>query len=153
MPTNGMENTKNMIIMSYIPRMGRKQIMFTKTALQKLHGSFYHPSDDKILNMMRRTKPKQFETHDAKLLKNISKNCVTCQKFRPKPNRFRVTLPKEENLVFGQELSMDLVNIRGNTILHLICTSTRLSAAVFLDLNEADYGQSADGLWETFLDI
>eukprot|EP00171_Calliarthron_tuberculosum_P023580 IDg23580t1 len=132
---------------------GENKIMFTKTELQRLHRAFYHPSDEKLLNLMRRAKPKQAETHDAKLLKEISKKCDTCQKFGPKPNRFQVTLPKEEDLVFGEELSMDLMNIRGNKILHLICTSTRFSAAVFVDLNEADYGQGANGLWEAFLDI
>eukprot|EP00171_Calliarthron_tuberculosum_P006436 IDg6436t1 len=89
---------------------------------------------------------KEAEPHDAKIPKEVSKSCDINQKLGSKPNHFKVTLSNKAELVFGEEVSMDLMSMGGKSILHMICTSTRFSAAVFVDFSEADYDQGSDGL-------
>lgn len=47
----------------------------------------------------------------------------------------------EENLVFGNELSIDIVFLEGDAILRILDVATRLSAAMLLDKNGSTYRQ------------
>lgn len=62
--------------------------------------------------------------------------------------RFEVTLPNEDRIVFGSDLSLDLMFINGKALLHIVDTATKFSSATFLD----KYGQSTTGIWNAFID-
>jgi hypothetical protein len=62
-------------------------------------------------------------------------------------------IPEEaDKLVFGDELSIDLMWIEGDAVLHVVDTATRFSATTYLDTNGADYGQGVDGIWSALVD-
>jgi hypothetical protein len=52
--------------------------------------------------------------------------------------RFKVSIP-EDDLVFGDEVSIDLMFLDGNAVLHVVDTATRFSAAAFLDAHDETY--------------
>jgi hypothetical protein len=51
------------------------------------------------------------------------------------------------DMVFGDELSIDLMLIEGKSILHIFDTATRFSGAIFLN-----NGQSVEGVWTAFME-
>jgi transposase InsO family protein len=122
-------------------------ILFTKSELTKLHRGFYHPTNENLMNLLKRARPNDLDKDTNRLLQNISKSCETCQRLGPKPIQFKVSLPKEEDLIFGEELSIDLMFLGGKAVLHIVDTATRFSAATFLDSHTATYGQSVEGVW------
>jgi hypothetical protein len=62
-------------------------------------------------------------------------------------------IPEEaDKLVFGDELSIDLMWIQGNAVLHVVDTTIRFSELTYLDKNGADYGQGVDGIWSALVD-
>ena len=126
--------------------------LFTKNELIKLHRGFQHPPDEKLLNLIKRARPSECTEETTNMLRRVSENCDTCQRISQAPMRFKVTLPSEKDLVFGEELSMDLMFIDRNAILHVLDTATRFSSATFLDSNGSEYGQTAYGVWLAFLE-
>jgi hypothetical protein len=52
-----------------------------------------------------------------------------------------------EDIVFGDELSIDLMFIDGQAVLHVVDTATRFSAVTFLDSYNGSFGQSVEGVW------
>lgn len=98
---------------------------------------------------MKRARPNDLDKGTKGILKEISESCQTCQKLGPKPIRFKASIPIEDQLVFGSELSIDLMFIDSKAILHIVDSATRFSSAVFLD----DYGQRVEGIWNAFIDI
>jgi hypothetical protein len=57
-----------------------------------------------------------------------------------------------DKLAFGNELSIDIMWIEGDAVLHVVDTATRLSATKYLDTNGAEYGQGVDGVWSALFD-
>jgi hypothetical protein len=127
-------------------------ILFTKEQLKRMHLSFYHPSNQSIVNLIKKGRPEQLDQDTLKILEEISNACQVCQRLGPKPVRFKVSIP-EEDLVFGDEVSIDLMFLDGSAVLHVVDTATRFSAAGFLDDHGAAYGQSVNGVWLAFIEI
>ena len=123
------------------------KIHYTKQELIKLHRNFSHPNTDKLLNLLKLAKPDQDHEQTKKILEEIAANCEACQRFTVPPMRFKTSLQTEEELVFGDEISIDLMYIDNCAILHVVDTATRFSAATFLDKHGENYGQSVDGIW------
>jgi hypothetical protein len=122
-------------------------ILFSKSELTKMHRGFYHPSGDNLLNILKRARPDDTNQETIKLLQQIASACETGQKLGPKPIRLKVSLPNMEDIVLGDELSINLMFIDGQTVLHVIDTATRFSAATFLDSHNGSFGQSGEGVW------
>lgn len=127
-------------------------ILFTKTELIKLHKAFYHPANDKLLGLLKKARPDKCDRRDKFLLEQIKRSCDTCQRFSQRPRSFKVSFPSHDEIRFGHELSMDLMFINNQSILHIVDTATRFSAATFLDTNGAEYGQTIEGIWQAFID-
>ena len=117
-----------------------KEILFTRSELLKLHRNFYHPTVTNLMNLIKRAKPEEFNEATRKTLQEIADSCDTCQRSGPKPLRFSVSLPDEKDLVFGKEVSVDLMFIDGKALLHVVDTATRFSSATFLDSSGQNYG-------------
>ena len=128
-------------------------ILFTKSELHKLHRGFSHPASDKLLILLKLARPSHVNSETRKTLEKIKEACDTCQRFGPTPVRFKVSLPTEDDIKFGEELSIDLMWLDGKAVLHIVDTATRFSAASFLDSSGQDYGQSVEGIWLSFIEI
>jgi len=118
--------------------------LYTKSELQKFHRHFYHPSVNKLFNLIGRAKPEDATPETRKLLEDISKACATCQRFTPKPQSFQVSVPK--GIVFNQDLALDLMFLDSMAVLHVVDTQTHFSSAIFLQ------GQSVEDIWYAFLE-
>ena len=80
---------------------------YTRAELRKIHKHFWHPSSEKLFNLLKRIDPNT--TADTlKVLKEIQTACSTCQKLSKAPYRFRVSIPKGD-CIFNDQVTMDLV--------------------------------------------
>jgi hypothetical protein len=88
-----------------------------------------------------------------KILQGVSASCKTCQFLGPKPLRFRAVIPEAADKVdFGDELSIYLMWIEGDAVLHVVDIATRFSATMYIVTNGAKYGQGVDGVWSALVD-
>ena len=108
-------------------------VLFSRSELLKLDRGFRHPTDTKLLNLIRKARSHEATEAITKVLKEISKSCNTCQRLGSQPTIFKTTLPTLQEVKFGEEISMDLMFIEGKAILHIVDTATRFSSAIFLD--------------------
>lgn len=83
-------------------------------------------------------------------LEEIVRKCDIFQRFQSGPIRFRVSLPNENEQVFGKEIYFDLMFIYRKAIIHIIDTATHFYAASFLYVGSEQYGQSIDELCLAF---
>ena len=118
-------------------------VLYTKSELKKLHYHFFHPTSQKLFDLISRAKLEHATPETRSLLQQISASCKTCQHFTPRPQTFKVSFPK--NVVFNSVLALDLMYIRQQPILHVVDLSTNFSAARILP------GQSVQGVWSAFL--
>ena len=119
-------------------------LFFTRSQLVKLHRQFFHPSAQKLFNVMKRARPEEATPQTLKTLKDISARCDPCQRIQHAPTRFRVTLGADE-LRFNERIMMDIMFIDGDAVLHIVDKATRFSAASYLP------GNSTKTVWETIL--
>lgn len=98
-------------------------VMYSRAQLKKMHMHFFHPSAQKLFNLLKRIDPEQTTPETLDLLKQISKACSTCTVHSSAPHRFRVSLP-EDLCVFNHELALDLMWLDSNPVLHVVDTHT-----------------------------
>nr|AHF58602.1 polyprotein [Chondrus crispus] len=122
---------------------GEDEVLFTVSELKRMHQGFYHPSAEKLFNLIRRADPRDATTETRKILNNISQQCSNCQLHAPRPLRFTATIP--EGIVFNRMAILDLMWIQNQPLLHVVDHDTHYSAARFLR------GESTKDVWETFL--
>ena len=106
-------------------------VLFSRSEMLKFHRGFRHPTDTKLLNLIRKARPQEATEATTRILKEISKSCNTCQRLGLQPSRFKTALPTLQEVKFGEEISMDLMFIEGRAILHIVDTATRFSSAIF----------------------
>ena len=129
---------------SYVPLRIDTPTYFTRSQLHKLHRQFFHPSAEKLYNLLNRSRPEETTPKTLEILKDISKRCDPCQKIRRVPTRFRVTLGSE-NVRFNERIMMDIMYIGHSPVLHIGDEETKFSAAAFLP------SAGTDDIWKTFL--
>jgi hypothetical protein len=91
----------------------------------------------------RQTKPHEGTPDTRALLEKITEACKTCQHISKRPYRFRVSMP--EDVIFNQDLALDLMWLDGQATLHIADTRTLFSSAAILKR------QNAEGVWHAFL--
>ena len=119
--------------------------LFTKTELRKVHNHFYHPEPDRLYALFKRADPSSASPQLMSDLEKLNAVCDTCQREGYPPHRFRVSLPGD-NTVFNRENCLDIMNIRGHHILHVVDRDTRFSAAAIL------HGESTKDVWRAYMD-
>lgn len=87
---------------------------------------------------------KQFNPKLRESLIDIKKTCDTCEQLAKKHNRFRVTMPREDQ-VFNRTVGMYTMNIKSRSLLHVVDKDTKFSAATFLK------SKISDNVWEAFV--
>jgi len=75
---------------SYVALSTSHPTLFTRTQLQKLHRQFFHPSAEKLYNLLRRSRPADTTPATRKVLEDITARCDPCQRIRRGPTRFRL---------------------------------------------------------------
>jgi hypothetical protein len=73
----------------YLEWKPTENIMFTRHELQKLHRNMFHPTNQTLIEPIKRAKVEDLEEDGKKSLQEISASWKTCQFMGPKPLRFR----------------------------------------------------------------
>ena len=92
---------------------------FTRAQLHKLHLQLHHPSAGKLYNLLRRSRPEDTTPETKRILKELTKRCVPCQKIQPGPTNFRVTLGAR-SVRFNERVLMDIMYIGKTLVLHIV---------------------------------
>ena len=119
-------------------------VLFTRSELKKIHRQFKHPSTDKLMNLLKRSKLKDVDRNTRKMLEEIAQSCETCTTFSRPPERFRVTSPPDQ-IIFNEEVALDLMWLEGKAILHVVDCHTHFNSASALK------GHSVEDVWEAFI--
>ncbi|KAI1000166.1 hypothetical protein K3495_g8031 [Podosphaera aphanis] len=100
----------------------------SEVELRQLHRRFGHPSVNRLICTRERAR-RDDPTHYA-LLKKINKFCSLCQKYSRSPSRFKFVL--KDDLIFNHSVTVDVMYIDNQPILHVIDDSTSFQAARWL---------------------
>lgn len=97
----------------------------------KLHRSFAHPSEEKLLKLLNSSGKEWSENVELKNeIKKVTDNCQICKIYKKPPPRPTVSLPMSNQ--FQETVAMDLKQFEGRFILYMIDMCTRLSAGIFI---------------------
>lgn len=121
--------------------------LFTKKELVKLHCGFPHSPNDKLLNLPRLACPSEADFETYLIPGDIVKHRRDCQHYGPFPLRFKVAMPTEEDIDFGDEIPVNWKFSSGNAVLHVVDTATRFSVAALLDAHKCTYRLSIERVW------
>lgn len=119
-------------------------VIFTRAEVEKLHLHFHHPSSSKLLNLIRRNDPTKADSSVKKILEEISAAFEHCQEYSSGPLRFRASITPDE-LVFNQELAIDLLWLNKKPVIHFVDTHTNYQNAAFVAT------KSSEELWKLFM--
>jgi hypothetical protein len=119
------------------------ETFYSRQQLYRLHQHLFHPSADKLLNLLKRANPENLPADTKAVLKDISKSCHACQVYSSKPIHFQIRDPAA--IVFNHEIQLDLMYLHGKPVLHIVDVATTFSAANFLP------AQDVSSVWNTFL--
>lgn len=126
-------------------RWDLREVMYTRTELERLHLHFFHPSVQKLLALLKRGTPDRVKPDTPKIIQDIVDKCQGCKRFGIRPYRFRVSIPNED-VIFNHEVAIDLFWIDGNPVLHIVDTHTGYQN---IGLPKS---LSAQNFWDVFLE-
>lgn len=87
---------------------------FTQQELIKRYGGFYHPSTEKLFYLLKLTWPWKVVNTRKPFLQETSDRFSIFQRCSIVSLHFKATLASEENLNFGEDLSLDLTFLTEN---------------------------------------
>lgn len=122
------------------------EVCFTESEVQRLHKHFYHPTDDRLMALIRRAKPGEDTAETRSTVEKIRRACGICQRNAQEPMRFRVSMPEAE-CVFNRTVALDLMYLEGKSVLHCVDKDTRFNAAAFLP------AETTRAVWMEFVRI
>lgn len=105
--------------------------------------TFYHLSTDKLLGLIYQASEHITPQWHGQL-GHIRHACDTCQRQASDPNRFRVSMPKED-CVFNRTVGMNIVKVEKHFLLYVMDNDTNFGSAGCLK------GESREKVWEAFL--
>jgi hypothetical protein len=117
--------------------------LYTRNELKKLHLHFYHPSSDKLYQLLRQANPENTTTDLKALIEDINRACTTCERLTPNPHAFQVAVPS--GITFNEKVVLDIMYLEQSSALHVVDTQTHFNSAVFLG------GVSVEMVWIAFL--
>lgn len=74
----------------YVAMECSASVMFTRSQLSKLHKQFFHPSAEKLFNLLKKARPEESTAETLEILQDLSKRCDPCQRIHTAPMRFIV---------------------------------------------------------------
>ena len=96
--------------------------------LLKLHRQFAHPPLKKLKALMQDAG--QWEEDFQGMLEDIGKTCNLCKRYMKTPPRPAVGLPMASR--FNEKVAMDLKQLNGQWILHIIDMWSRYTVSIFI---------------------
>ena len=96
--------------------------------LLKLHGQFAHPPVAKLKALLQDAG--RWKDEFQELLEDIGKACDLCKRYMKTPPRLAVALPMASR--FNEKVAMDLKQLNGQWILHIIDMWSRYTVSVFI---------------------
>ena len=99
-----------------------------RSRVQKLHKQFAHAHPDRLKRLVRDSGID--DTDIMHMIDDVSAGCDICKRFKPTPPRPAVSFPLANT--FNETVAMDLKQIGGRLILHMIDHATRYDAAVVI---------------------
>lgn len=122
---------------------------YTRTELGQPHLHFLHPSQQKLLNILKRGTPKYLKGDTARTIQDVFAKCDGCKQFGTYPFWFRVSLPNDE-IIFNHEIAMDLFWGDQNALLHIAETHTEYqNFASHMGLSSQDVRNEFLEAWAT----
>jgi hypothetical protein len=106
-------------------------IIFSESQLEKLHRQFYHPSADKLYNLINVARPDQVNDETRNILQEITSTCHPRQIMARKSISFTIGSAKDNEITFNREIAMDIVYLAEKPALHIIDIDTHFLAATF----------------------
>lgn len=135
----------------YIEWQKDRNVLYDNFELRKLHKNFFHPSSEKFFHLLKVARPWETDSGTTEVLEDTTLRWNVCQWFSREPVWFRVLLPSEDKIGFGNELSIKIMYLDGNAVLQIEDTATGFSAAPFLDKQNTKFGQMMEGKWLAFV--
>jgi hypothetical protein len=129
------------LIISWEP-LRALRTFYTPGEIRNRHRHYLHPSTQRLYDIIKRADP-QLSADTKDLIKSVTDACSSCAEFSTRPIRFSVRTP--DDIIFNQELLLDLIYIGQRPILHIVDRGTRFSAARFLPSSDAET------IWTTFV--
>lgn len=118
--------------------------VFTRAQFTKMHRNFFHPSASKLFNLIKTARPENATKHTLELFKDITNRFDPCQRIKPGPYSFRVTMGIG-HLRFNERVLIDIMYLGNMPVLHVVDESTHFNAACFLS------SVSAADVWSAFI--
>lgn len=128
----------------HVERFFPAKVLVTRARLQKLHRHLFHPSAQKLFNLIKSSRPEHATQATIKVAKDVSTHCDPCQRRQHRPSRFRVTLGSE-NVRFNERIIIGIMTLDNLPVLHFVDDGTHFSAAHFL------YDVSTPTVWKNIL--
>ena len=113
-------------------------VLYSKIELKKLHKQFGHPSNNALIQLLRRATPHKLKPDTRTILDDIVKRCSPCQTYAPRSSHFRVTMPQDD-IIFNHEIECHIFWINNEPVLHIIDRGTRYSVAKYMEVMSAEH--------------
>lgn len=124
-------------------------IHFTQVQLHKVHRQLFRPSPDKLFNLIEKARAEHGMPEIRKALKEITARYDTCQRIKAAPLRFRIYFGSG-NVRFNERIIIDIMNLEGDSVLHIVNEGTLFSVAKFLtDTSTRTILQTIPNAWAT----
>ena len=109
-------------------KLGEMKSQERYNTLLKLHRQFAHPPLKKLKALMQDAG--QWEEDFQGMLEDIGKTCNLCKRYMKTPPRPAVSLPMASR--FNEKVAMDLKQLNGQWILHIIDMWSRYTVSIFI---------------------
>lgn len=128
---------------------GELEVRYTAADLYHFHLHFYHTCSQRQFALLRCADPMRASTSFRENIKRITIACEYFRLFFSTPFRFRSSVPSDE-LLFSQEIVIDLVCLERRPVLHMLYTHRRFrSGAVFRSKSSEDVWTALLQFWCT----
>ncbi|XMA19477.1 hypothetical protein WAI453_012268 [Rhynchosporium graminicola] len=117
--------------------------VLTETDLRRLHHRFGHPSVRKLEDLLQQAG----HEHNSGVLKELTKLCKHCQLHGRSPGRFKFKLHDTDNIHFNYEVVIDIMQLDGRQVLHIVDQGTTFQNGGFLT------NISAEHVWNRFKQV
>ena len=102
----------------------------------KLHKQFSHPRSHKLKKLLMFIDGSVDDKEFVDMIENIEKHCTVCTKYKCPPAKPIVTFPLASE--FNESVAIDLKQVSGKLVLHLIDHATRFSSAGVIPSKDRD---------------
>jgi hypothetical protein len=127
--TMRLRRTQGHLLLEWAPPVSA--CWYSRAQLLKMHRHLLQPSTTQLMKLLQRAKPKDLPPETRSLLDETSHTCHACQVYASKPISFQIR--NVDDIVFNQEIRLDLMYIDGRPVLHVVDTGTTFGAATFLE--------------------